>query len=98
MTLAFDGQKYLIHIPLVPGPRPSPPKLIGILLPKLAAPRADRLVGHDNSAFKQPLFDIAKTQAEPEVPPHSVADDLHRKEVVRKRSSLGPRWVTRPSP
>ena len=79
MPLAFDGQQHLIHMPLVPGPGASPPELIGILLPELAAPFADRLVGHDDSAFKQQLFDITKTQAEPNVQPHGMADNVGRK-------------------
>jgi hypothetical protein len=69
-------------ISLVTGPRASPPELISILLPELAAPFADRLVGHDDSAFKQQLFDITKTQAEPEGQPHGMADNFGRKAVT----------------
>ncbi len=82
VTLALNRQKHLIHVPLVAGPSASAPELIGILLAKLAAPLADRLIGHDDSAFKQELFDIAKTQAEPEVQPYGMADDLCREAVV----------------
>jgi predicted GNAT family acetyltransferase len=39
-------------------------------------------MGNDDSAFKQELFDITKTQTESEVQPHGVADDLHRKAVI----------------
>jgi hypothetical protein len=52
MPLAFDGQKHLIPIPLVTEPRPSPPELVGILLAKLAALFADRLIRHNHTAFQ----------------------------------------------
>ena len=42
----------------------------------------DSFVRHDHSAFKQQLFDIPKAQAEPEVEPDGVADDLDRKAVI----------------
>src|SRR5258708_26841043 len=80
--LAFDGEKHLIHMPLVARAGTAATELIGILLAELAAPLADRLISHDDSAFKKQLFDITKTQAESEVQPHGVADDLHRKAVV----------------
>ena len=82
VTFAFDGQKHLIQVPLVPGPGTSATELIGILLAKLAAPLADGFVGHDDPTFKQQLFHIAKAQAEPKVQPHGVADDLDRKAVI----------------
>jgi hypothetical protein len=42
----------------------------------------DWLIGHDDSAFKQELFDIAKAQAEPKVQPHGVANDFRGKTMV----------------
>jgi hypothetical protein len=82
MLLAFDRQKYLIHMPLVTRPRTMATKVIRIRLTKFATPLANRLIGHDDAAFKQKLFDIAKAQAEPEVQPDGMADDFYRKAVI----------------
>src|SRR5262249_16880532 len=82
VTFALDGQKHFIEMPFVTRPRTATAQLIGILLAKFATPLADRLIGHDDSAFKQELFDITKAQTESEVEPDGVADDLHRKAVV----------------
>jgi len=48
----------------------------------LSAPFANSLIDHYHAPFHQPLFDIAEAQAEAEVQPHGVADDLDRKAVV----------------
>jgi hypothetical protein len=82
MTLSLDRQKHFVHLPLVTRSRAATTKLLGLLVAKLAAPLADRLIGHDDSSFKQELFDLAKTRAEPEVQPYSMADDLCREAVV----------------
>src|SRR5262245_23200748 len=82
MTLALDRQKHFVEMPLVTGPRPSTTELIGIFLAKLTAPLANRVVGDDDSAFQEYLVDVAKAQAEPEVQPHGVADDLDRKAMI----------------
>jgi len=82
MPLAFDRQKHLIHMPLVTGPRTAATELIRIRLAKFATPFANGLIGHDDSAFKQDLFDITEAQTEPEVQPDGVADDFHGKAVI----------------
>jgi hypothetical protein len=45
MALAIDGQKYLVEMPFVPGPRPSTPQLVGVILTELETPLTDGLVG-----------------------------------------------------
>ncbi len=57
-ALAIDRQKHLIQVPLVTWMRTSAPELIGIRLPKLHTPLADRFIGHDHPTCKQQLFDI----------------------------------------
>jgi hypothetical protein len=57
-------------------------ELVSILLAKLAAPLVNGLIGHDHSTLKQELSDITKAQAESEVQPHGVADNLGRKAVI----------------
>jgi hypothetical protein len=55
---------------------------MGIGLPELLAPLPDRVVSHDDPAGEQQLFDIAIAQAEAEIQPHCMADDLGGEAVV----------------
>jgi hypothetical protein len=57
-------------------------ELIRILLPKLAAPFADRLVGDNHPTGEQEFFHIAIAQVKPEIEPNGVANDLDREAVV----------------
>jgi len=82
VTFALDRQKYFIHLPLVTRPGAAAPELIGIVLSELAAPLANGFIGHAHAAFQQQLFNIAEAQAEVEVQPHRMAEDLYRKAVV----------------
>jgi hypothetical protein len=50
--------------------------LIGVLLTKLAAPLPHRFVGHDDAVGEQELFHVAVAEAEGEIQPDAVADDL----------------------
>jgi hypothetical protein len=43
---------------------------------EFVAPASHRLVGNDDTAFRQELFDIAQTEAGHVVQPDGVADDL----------------------
>jgi len=81
MGLAFDLHKGLIHMPLVTRPWTPTTELIGILLTKLTAPLADRLI-RDHAAFQQELFYITEAQAEAKIQPHGVADDRCGKTMV----------------
>jgi len=78
----IDGEEDFIEMPLVTGSGTPAPEVIGILLPKLAAPLADGFVGHHNPTCKEQLFDVAVTQAEAEVQPDTMADNLRREAVV----------------
>jgi hypothetical protein len=71
-----------IKVPFIAGPGTAATELISILLAELATPFANRLIGHDDSTFKQQLFDIAEAEAKPKVQPHRVADYFRRKAVV----------------
>jgi hypothetical protein len=82
VALAIDGEKDLIQMPFVTRLRPPMAELIRILLPKLAAPFVDRLVGDDHPAGEEEFFHIAIAEAEPEIEPDRVADDLDREAVV----------------
>jgi hypothetical protein len=41
-----------------------------------------RLIGDDDPAREQQFFDIAVAEAEPEIEPYRVADDLYREAVI----------------
>ena len=45
-------------------------------------PAPDRLVADIDPALRQQLLDVPKTEAEPEVQPHRVADHVCRKSVT----------------
>jgi hypothetical protein len=53
VMLALEGEKHLVHMPLVSRLRTAATELISILLAKLATPLADRLIGHDHATFEQ---------------------------------------------
>ena len=76
MTLAVDGQKHLIQMPRVTGPRPTAPELIGVVLPELQTPLANGLISDVNTAFEQKLLHVAVAQREAIVEPDPVADNL----------------------
>jgi hypothetical protein len=82
VTIALDGEKHLIELPFIAGPRTAASQLIGIWLAKFAAPLADGLLGHPHASLKQQLLHIAEAQAEPKVQPHGMTEDFHRKAIV----------------
>jgi hypothetical protein len=77
-----DGEHHFVEVPLVPGPRTAAPQLIGILLAKLAAPRANGFIRPLDATFTEELFHVPEAQTKSDVQPDSVADDLHRKAVI----------------
>jgi hypothetical protein len=82
LTLALNRQKPLLHLPLVPRPRPAATELIGIVLAKFATPLAKGLVSHHHAPFQEEFFHIAEAQTDSDVQPPGVADDLDRKPMV----------------
>jgi hypothetical protein len=77
-----DRQKDLIEMPFVAGSRPSASQLSGILLAELHAPLANGFIRDADSSGEQQFFDVAKAQAEAEIQPDSMADDLGGEAVV----------------
>jgi hypothetical protein len=82
VTLTVDGEEDLVQVPFGSGPGPTAPQLIGIGLPELVTPLADRFIHHGDTTVEQQLFDIAITQTESEVEPHSLADNLNREAMI----------------
>jgi len=75
-------RKDYFQVPLVARPGPAPSQLIGIILPELAAPLADRFVGHGDPTFHQKLLDVAVAQGEAVVQPDPMTDDFAWKAMV----------------
>jgi hypothetical protein len=78
----MNREKHLVEVPFVPRLRASTTELVRIVLTELAAPLADRFIGHDDATGEQELFHISVAEAEAEIEPDRVADDLGREAVV----------------
>jgi hypothetical protein len=74
----IDRQKHLVQVPLIAGSGTLAPELIGIGLPELQAPLLDGFIGHANPPGEQEFFHIPVAQAEAEIEPDAVANDLGR--------------------
>jgi hypothetical protein len=82
VALVMDGEKDLIEMPFVTGLRTPMAELIGILLAEFATPFPNRFVRDDDATGEQQLFDVPVAEAEAEVQPDAMVDDLHREAVV----------------
>ena len=82
MPFAVAGQKHLVPVPRVARPGPAASELMGIRLSERAAPLPDRLGGDEDAAGEQQIFDVPVAEAEAEVEPDAVANDLGRKPLV----------------
>jgi hypothetical protein len=82
MALPIDREEHFIQVPLVTRLRASASELIGIRLAEFPTPLTGRLIGDDDPAREQQFFDIAVAEAEPEIEPYRVADDLYREAVI----------------
>lgn len=82
MQLAIDTDEYLVEMPGVTRPRPSPAQLASKLGSEFSAPMPNALVGHDRAPLGQDQLDISQAEAEHVVEPHGMADDLGWKPVT----------------
>jgi hypothetical protein len=55
-----DLDEDLVHVPLVTGPWLPAAQRVGVGLPELAAPAANRLVGDDEPALEHQLLELAE--------------------------------------
>ena len=76
MLHALDADEDLVHVPLVARSWPTAAQAVSETCSELLAPASHRLVGDDDTAFRQDQLDIAQTEAENVVQPDGVADDL----------------------
>jgi hypothetical protein len=85
VLFATDGQKHLIQVPLVVRSRVPTAQLMGIGLPEFPASIPHRLVRQEDATFGRELFDVPVAQAEAEIQPDTVADDLGREPMALVR-------------
>jgi hypothetical protein len=90
MALPMDREEDFIQMPRVAWLRASASELIGIGLAEFPTSLANCLIGDDDPAREQQFFDIAVAQAEPEIEPDRVADDLDWETVAL--IEIGCRW------
>jgi hypothetical protein len=64
VPFAIDRQEAFVQVPCLSRLRAAPPPLIGVVLPTLATPLADRFMRHGDTAFAQGFFSIAIAQGE----------------------------------
>jgi hypothetical protein len=75
----IDGEEDFIEMPLITALGTPVSQLIGIRLPELQTPLTDGFIRDKDPTGEQQLFDIAIAQAETEIEPDRMADDLDRK-------------------
>jgi hypothetical protein len=90
---SLNSDEHFIHMPLIAWPRPPATHAAREGLTKLLAPAPHALVGHRHAAFGENQLDVAETEAEDMIQPHSVADDLGREAVA----VVWLRWRLHPS-
>ena len=79
---AVDGAQDFVPVPRGTGAGTPAPEMMGLRLPKLAAPLAEGFGGDDEATGQEHLFDVTGTQTEAEVQPDPMADNLGREAVV----------------
>jgi hypothetical protein len=52
LTLTFDRQQHLVHVPLIAWARAAATQLVGIRLANLVTPFTNGFIAHDHTAFK----------------------------------------------
>lgn len=75
-----------IQMPFVTGPNATSPQTGGILFAKLVAPGSDRLLAQQYSASGHHFLHITEAQAEPEIEPNAMRNDLSRKPMATVRT------------
>ena len=90
VALCMNGQEDLIEMPRVARSRTLAAQLLGLGLSKLQAPIPHRFVGESDAACGHEFLDIPIAQAEANVEPYTVANDLGWESMTLV--SMGGRW------
>ena len=81
MPSTLDVYEEFVEVPRIAQTILSTPQLASIVRTEFPTPLPNRLVGDNDPALCQKIFDIAEAQAEPMIEPDGMADDLDRKTV-----------------
>jgi hypothetical protein len=73
---ASDSDEDLVHVPLVPWPRPAAAQAVSETRAEFLAPASYRLVGDHDAGLSQEQLNVPQAEAEHVVEPDGVADDL----------------------
>jgi hypothetical protein len=84
--LAVDPDENLIHVPLVPRPRPAAAQIVREARAEFETPPPNALVGDNHAPLRQDQLNVTKAQAEHVIEPHRVADELSRETVAVVRT------------
>ena len=91
-----DGDEELVQVPGVAHATSSPGEVAGVHRAELATPLPDGLVGDDDPAFGEEIFDVSEAEAEAVVQPDCVADDLGWESVSAVARRIGFHRVSLP--
>jgi len=96
VSLASDAHEEFVEVPRITQTPLSTPQLPSVIRTEFPTPLPNRLVGDNDPALGQKIFDIAEAQAEPVIQPDGVADDFGRKpvSVVAIRIRVHPRTLS----
>jgi len=73
---ASDSDEDLVHVPLVPWPRPAAAQAVSETRAQFLAPALYHLVRDHDAALSHEQLDVPQAEAEQVVEPDGVADDL----------------------
>jgi hypothetical protein len=82
VPLAIDREEDFIQMPCVAGSGTPALELIGIGLPELQTLLPNGFIRDEDPTGEQQLLDIAIAEAETEIQPHRMTDDLDREAVI----------------
>ena len=86
---ASDSDEDLVHVPLVPWPRPATAQAVSETRAEFLAPAFYHLVGDHDAALSQEQLSAPQTEAEHVVEPDGVADNLGWEPMAIVGSGVG---------
>ncbi len=87
-----NGEKHLIQMPFIPRPGMPAAQLSGVGLSEFPTPVAYRLMRQDEATLRHELLHVPIAQAEAEVQPYAMANNLRREPMALVRIGCG-WWV-----
>ena len=87
LALTVDRHEHLVQEPRISESTLSALQAPRVVRTELPAPLPSGFVRHDDSSFREQIFDIPEAQAVSVVEPHGVADDVRRKAMPQVAGS-----------